>query len=130
MTTEAGKNQATIDGSLVDFTAYQSVTKIDSTNFLFSGQGGSNSNLNLINFSLKAANQKGLKVGVYSSGDSSNTRSLSFSVVVGGERYRTSTFGVITITKLDTVFAGSYNTTIVDSSSNKKTINGNFYSRL
>ncbi|MFP5041123.1 hypothetical protein [Parasediminibacterium sp. JCM 36343] len=120
-------NQATFDGSTVDFSTVTTGT-LSSKNLVFYGVSGVQGTTSL---SLGLASLKALKTGTYSSADTTLSSFYIYSRI-NGKKYSShySDNNTITLTAIDSAsasFAGSYSAKLyADSSNVAKTITGTF----
>ena len=127
----ASTNQATLDGAVTDFSRVTTATKSsDSKTITISGTGtsttGTTTATNNLNLSVKS--KAALKIGSYSSSDT--TTNISLSLSVAGKYYGQPSNATVTISRLDTIVAGSYSATVYDTSFHSKAISGNFFSKF
>ncbi len=123
-----GTNQATIDGAVTDFSKVTTATKSsDSKTLTIMGTNGSTTATNSLYLSVKS--KSALRIGSYSSTDSSTTSYIDLAVSLSGKNYGAIN-STVTITKLDSLVAGTYSATVYDSSLHAKAVSGNFSSRF
>ena len=131
-TTTTEPNKAMVGGVVTDLSLSSYVIKQDNTAFTFVGNGGVKTGTtyeNSVNFTL--ASKKALKIGTFSAKDTVNTSQLYINLYLGSKRFSNHDNTVsVTITKLDTLIAGTYSATLYSNdtlaASTTKIITGNF----